>query len=150
MNNITILFMERMIAISASVSAFLFSFRDTSLVIHSSSFFRHSPLMAKYRAIHSSFASYSYWIYLIISWESLLISNLVAANIRVRSSLANTTSYSVSLLEVGKLRRIVCSTSSPVGDCRTRPTSNPDTLDAPSTWIVHHCSLGWLIGCVCF
>ena len=59
-----------------------------------------------------------------------MISNLVVSNIRVRSSLTNIALYSVSLLENEKLRWIVCSTSSPINDYRTRPTPDPDTLGA--------------------
>ena len=62
-----------------------------------------------------------------------MISNLVVANIRVRFSLTNIASYSVLLLEDEKLRWIVCYTSSPVDDYRTRPTPDPDTLDVPFT-----------------
>ena len=57
-----------------------------------------------------------------------MIANLVAVNIRARSRPASTTLYSASLLEVEKLRRIACSISFPVGDCRTRLTLDRDTL----------------------
>ena len=106
--------------------------------------------MSRYHSICSYFASYSHWICSTISWESLLISNLVEANIRARSSPTSTTSYSASLLEVGKLRRIAYSISFPVGDCRTKPTPDPGTSNAPSTWSVLHCSLRQSIGCICF
>ena len=62
-----------------------------------------------------------------------MISNLVMANIRVRSSLTSIASYFASLLENEKQRWIVCYTSFPVDDCRSRPTPDLDTLDAPST-----------------
>ena len=150
MDNIIISFIGRMVVIPASASTLSFSSHDTRLMIHLSSFFRHSSTMVMYRAIRSSFVSYSHWICPTISWESLLISYLVAANIRVRSSLARTISYSASLLEVEKLRWIACSISSPIGDYKIRPTSDPGTSDAPSTWSVHHCSLGLLTRCVCF
>ena len=100
--------------------------------------------------MHSSFVSYSCWIYPTISWESLLISNLVAANTRARFSPTKTTSYSVSLLKAEKLRRIACSISFPIGDYRIRPIPDPDTLDALSTWSVHHCSPGRSVECACF
>ena len=45
---------------------------------------------------------------------------------------------------------IACSISSLVGDCRTKPTLDPNTLDTPSTWSVYHCFLGRSIACVCF
>ena len=109
-------------------------------------FFRCSSTMAMYRAIHSSFALYSRWICLTIIWESLLISNLVATKIRAKSNPVRIVSYSASLLEAKKLRRISCSISSPVGDC----SLNPNTLNAPSTWSVHHYFLGQSIRCVCF
>ena len=100
--------------------------------------------------MRSFFASYSYWICPIISWKSLLICNLVAANVRARSSPTRTISYFASLLEVKKLRRIACSTSSLVGDCKIRPILDLDALDALSTWSVHHCSLEDSAGCVIF
>ena len=43
--------------------------------------------------------------------------------------MANIASYYVSLFEVRKLRRIACSISSLVSDCRVRPIPDPDTLD---------------------
>ena len=86
----------------------------------------------------------------IISWELLLISNLVAINTRARSSPSRTTSYSALLLEVEKLRWIACSISSPVGDCRIKPTLDLNTLDVPSTRSVHHCSPGQSEGWVSF
>ena len=98
----------------------------------------------------SSFASYSFWICLMISWESLRISNLVAANVMAKSSPARTTSYSASLLEVKKLRRIACSTNSPVGDYRIKPTLDLDALDVLSTWNIYYCSLGNSTECVIF
>ena len=150
MGSIIISFMGRVAVIPFSVSTFPFSSRDTRLMIYSSSFFKHSSTMARYRVIRSLFASYSRWIYPKISWESLLISNLVMTNIRARSSLASTTSYFASLLEDKKLIWITCSISSSVDDCRSRPIPDPDTLDASSTWSVHHYALGWLTGCVCF
>ena len=142
--------MGRVATILVSVSTFPFSSRGTRLMIHSSSFFRHSSTMARYWVICSSFALYSRWIYSTISWELLLISNLVMTNIRARSSLASTTSYFASLLEDEKLIWIACSINSSVDDYRTIPTPDPNTLDASSTWSVHHYALGWLTGCVCF
>ena len=142
--------MGRVAAIPTSVLTFLFSYCGTHVMIHSFSFFKCSSAMARYRVIHSSFALYSCWICLTISQESNLISNLVAANIRARSSPASTTSYSASLLEVEKLIWIACSISSLVGDCKTRPTLDLNTLDTPSTWSVYHCFPGWSVACVCF
>ena len=98
----------------------------------------------------SSFALYFFLICSTISWESFLISNLVATNVMARSSLTRTISYSISLLEAEKLRQITYSTSFPISDCMIRPTSESDALDAPSTWSVHHCFLGDLTGCVGF
>ena len=100
--------------------------------------------------MRSSFVSYSRWIYLIISWKSLLISNLVVTSVKVRSSSVRITSYSTTLLEVEKLRQIACFINSPISDCKIRLTPDPDTLDALSTWSVHHCSLGWSTRCACF
>ena len=148
MGSITIPFMGKVVASSASVLAFSLSSYSTHLMIHSSSFFRCFSTRARYHVIHSSFVSYSYWICSTISWQLLMISNLVVANIRVRSSLTSIASYSVSLLEDKKLRWIVCSTNSPVDDYRTRPTLDLDTLDAPSKWNIHHCSLGRSTECV--
>ena len=127
MGNIIISFMGKVVAILANPSAILFSSHGTCLMIYSSSFFRCSPTMAKYRVIRSSFASYSRWICPTISWELFLIPNLVAANIRARSSPIMTTSYSTTLLKVEKFRRITCSISSLVGNCRITPT--------PGVWI---------------
>ena len=150
MDNIIIQFMGRVAAILASISTFPFSSHDTHLVIHSSNFFRHSSTMTRYRIIHSSFASYSRWICSTISWESFLISYLVVANIRAISSTTSTTSYSISLLEAEKLRQIACSTIFPMGDCKSRPTPDLDTLDASSTWSIHHCSPRQSTRYVCF
>ena len=147
MGSITIPFMGKVVASSASVLAFSLSSYSTHLMIHSSSFFRCFSTRARYHVIHSSFVSYSYWICSTISWQLLMISNLVVANIRVRSSLTSIASYFASLLENEKQRWIVCYTSFPVDDCRSRPTPDLDTLDAPSTWNIHHCFLGRSIGC---
>ena len=100
--------------------------------------------------MRSSLVSYSHRICLTISWESLLISNLVVASVRAWSSPTRTTSYSFSLLEVEKLRQITCSNSSPGGDCRIGPIPNPDALDASFTWNVHHWPLGGSTGCAGF
>ena len=62
-----------------------------------------------------------------------MISNLVAANIRARCSPTRTTSYFALLLEAEKLIWIACFISSPVGDCRIKPISNPETPEALST-----------------
>ena len=62
-----------------------------------------------------------------------MISNLVVVNTRAKSSLTKTTSYSASLYVAKKLRQIACFISSPIGDCRIKPTPNPNTLDVLST-----------------
>lgn len=135
--------MGRVAATPASTSTFSFSSRGTRLVIYPSSFVRRSSTMARYRVIRSFFTSSSRWIYPTISWESLLISNLITTNIRARSSPANMASYFTSLLEVGKL-------SSPMGDYKTKPTPDLDTLDVLPTSSIHHCYPGELTGYVCF
>ena len=128
MGNIIVPFMGRVAAILASASIFSFSSHGTHEMIHLSSFFKCFSTMVRYRVICSFFVLYSRWVCPTISWESFLIANLVVVNIRKRSSPASTTLYSASLLEVEKLRRITCSISFPVGDCRTRLTLDPDTL----------------------
>ena len=77
-----------------------------------------------------------------ISWELLHIFNLIVAKVKAKSSSSKIASYLASLLEVGKPSRITCSSSSPVGDCKIRPTPTLEALDAPSTWSIHHSSLG--------
>ena len=77
-----------------------------------------------------------------INWESLHISNLIAAKVRARSSPAKIVLYYASLLEAEKMSRIACFISYPVSDCRIRPTPKLETLDAPSTWSVSHSSQG--------
>ena len=47
-------------------------------------------------------------------------------------------SYSASLLEMGKFKRMACSMTSPVGDLSCSPRSAPVYLEAPSTFRVHH------------
>ena len=64
-----------------------------------------------------------------------------------RSSPAMIASYSASLLEVGKLKNMACSMTSPVGalSCSLRPS--PVCREAPSTFRVHHPELSSPISC---
>ena len=50
------------------------------------------------------------------------------------------TSYSASLFEAGKSRRMDCSSRSPVGVLRRSPTPDPDGREAPSTSRHHQSS----------
>ena len=52
-----------------------------------------------------------------------------------------TTSYSVSLFDVGNPSRMACSSCSPVGDFRRWPTSDPDDREVPSIYKIHHPAL---------
>ena len=92
----------------------------------------------RYRAMHSSLASYSPWIYPITSWESLYISNLVVDRVRAKSNPTSIAFYSALLLEIGNPSRTTCSNYSSVGDCKRRPIPDPETRDALLTWRIHH------------
>ena len=61
------------------------------------------------------------------------ISDLVAAKVRARSNLTKTTSYSASLLEIGKPSWIARSSNSLVDDYRIMTTLELEALDALST-----------------
>lgn len=77
--------------------------------------------------MRSSLASYSPRICLTINWESLHISNLVADTVKARSILNSIASYSASLLKAGNPSRTTYSNHSSVGDCKIRPTPDPET-----------------------
>lgn len=94
-----------------------------------------------------SLASYSPWMCLTMSWESLRISSWEAEKASARHSLDMIASYSTSLLNVGNPSRMACSNYSLIGVCRRRPTSDPDARDAPSTLRIHHPSLHGSVSC---
>ena len=138
--------MGKVVAISASASTFLFSSRSTRLMIHLYSFFQ-----AFFH--HSEISNLTFIICFVLSLNLLDNWLRIASNFQPSSNKPSPTSiasYSTLLLKIEKLRWIACSTSSLNGDCKTRPTLDPDTLDASSTWNVHHFSPRWLTGCVCF
>ena len=58
-----------------------------------------------------------------------------------RSNPDKMASYSASLFDAGNPSRMACSSCSPVGDCSSSPTPNPDDREAPSTRKVHRSSL---------
>ena len=47
-------------------------------------------------------------------------------------------SYSASLLEAENSSEITHSNYYPVGDCKKKPTPNPETRDAPLMWRIHY------------
>ena len=71
------------------------------------------------------------------SCESLRIERLSAPTASASSSPAIMASYSDSLLEALKPKRIACSILSPVGEVNCRPMPAPDCLEALSTQRVH-------------
>lgn len=72
----------------------------------------------------------------------LYILTLAAAKVKARSNPTRIASYLTSLLEAGKPSRIVCSSCSLVGDCKTRLIPELEALDALSTWRTHYHSSG--------
>ena len=64
-----------------------------------------------------------------------------------RSSLAIIASYSASLLEVGKSKRMACSIISPVGASSCSPSPAPVYREAPSTFRVHQPELSDFVSC---
>ena len=64
-----------------------------------------------------------------------------------RSSPAMIASYSVSLLEAGKFRRMAYSMTSPVGALSCSPRPAPVCREAPSTFRVHQPELFGSISC---
>ena len=71
------------------------------------------------------------------SCESLRFKKLLAPTARARSSPAIMASYSDSLLEALKPRRIACSIFSSVGEVNCKPIPSPDLLEAPLTQRIH-------------
>ena len=56
-------------------------------------------------------------------------------------------SYTASLLEAGKFRRVACSMISPIGALSCSPRPAPNYRDAPSTFRVHQPELSDSISC---
>ena len=125
----------------------MFSVREILLTTYLLNLSKLARTFERYRAMCSSLASYSPWIFPMTSWELLHISNLVIDKIRTKFNVAMIASYSTSLLKVGNPSRIVWSSCSLVGDCKRKHILNPETLDAPSTWSLHHPSLRESISC---
>ena len=65
---------------------------------------------------------------------------LEAFKVAARHNPDRMASYSASLFEVGKSRRMDCSNHSSVGALRRSPTPNPDEREAPSTCRDHQSS----------
>lgn len=131
-NNIT--------SVTGSVAATLaralasaFSARGTFLMVHSLNWLVVIQTFVRYWAIHSSLASYSSWMCLTMSYESLWISNCVTERASARLIPDNIASYLASLFDAENPSRIACSNCFPVGNCRRSPTLEPDAQDAPST-----------------
>ena len=64
-----------------------------------------------------------------------------------RLSLAIIVSYSASLLETEKFKRMACSMTSPVGALSCSPRLDPVYHEAPSTFRVHHLEPSGSISC---
>ena len=64
-----------------------------------------------------------------------------------RSSLAMMASYSASLLEANKFRRMTCFMTSPVGALSCNPRLAPVFREAPSTFRVHQPESSGSISC---
>ena len=88
---------------------------------------------SKYLVMRSSLASYSFSICPTTSWESLWILTFEAFRVVARPNPDRMASYSASLFEAGKSRRMDCSSHSPFGALRRSPTPDPDEWEAPST-----------------
>ena len=136
-NNITF-FTGSVVAIPTKASTYTFLVQRILLIAHSFSWFRVSRTLVKYWVMCLSLASYSPWICLTTSWESLQISSLEAERASARFNPDRMTLYSASLLDTGNPIRMACSSCSPVGDCKRRPTSDPEVREAPSMCRVHH------------
>ena len=76
-----------------------------------------------------------------MSWESLQILSLEAESANVRFNPDKMALYSASLLDARNLSRMACSNYSPIGDCKRRPTLDPEVQETSSTCRVHHPSL---------
>ena len=116
----------------------MLSERETLLMAHLLNFSKLIHTFKRYWTMHWSLASYSPWIFLTTSWESLHISSLDADKVWARLSPTRIASYLASLLEVGNLSRIAYSSRSSVGDCKRRPIPDPEPQDAPLTCSIHH------------
>ena len=138
MGNNTASFIGRVATIPTKESTCTFSMSGILLMTHLLNLSKLACTFERYRAMHSSLASYFPWICPMTSWESLHIFNLAIDKVRARLNTTRIISYSASLLEVGNPSRIVCFSYSLVDDCKRRPIPDPETLDAPSKWSIHH------------
>ena len=134
-------FIGRVATIPTKESACTFSMLGILLMTHLLNLSKLACTFERYWAMRLSLASYSPLIFQMTSWESLHIFNLAIDKVRARLNPARIASYSASLLEAGNPSQIVCFSYSLVSDCKRRPIPDPETLDAPSTWSVHHPSL---------
>ena len=137
-NSNTAFFIRSIAAIPTKASTCTFSVRGILLMAYLLNLSKMSHTLERYWAMRPFLASFSPWICPITSWESLHISSLDANRARARFNPDRMTSYSTSLLESGNPSRIAYSSCSLVGDCKRRPTPDPETRDAPSTWRIHH------------
>ena len=98
----------------------MLSERETLLMAHLLNFSKLIHTFKRYWTMHWSLASYSPWIFLTTSWESLHIASLDADKVWARLSPTRIASYLASLLEVGNLSRIAYSSRYSVGDCKRK------------------------------
>ena len=122
-------------------SAFLFSSWGIHLTLQSDNLAKWDSTPLRWQVIHSSLASYSWWICSTINWESLPISTFNAASAKASSRPTIIVSYSASLLNAGKSRRTDCSSGFPIKESSTSPTPASDTRDALFTCKIHQ----WLM-----
>ena len=127
-------------AIPAKASACTLSPLGISSMTHSLSRLSDSCTFNKYLTMRSSLASYSFSICPTTSWELLWILTFETFRVVAWPNPDRMTSYSASLFEAGKSRRMDCSNRSPVGALRRSPTPYPDEREAPSTCIDHQSS----------
>ena len=127
-------------AIPAKASACTLSPLGIFSMTHSSSQLSDSCTFNKCLAMHLSLASYSFGICPMTSWESLWILTFEAFRVIASPNPDKMTSYSTSLFEAVKSRRMDCFTRSPVGALRRSPNPDLDEREALSTCRDHESS----------